>query len=68
MVDKDGSLYFTDTYVLYYNDSVNEIRVVATYADDRPLSREAMLKMASEDDLEHVAMAFVDVFTQAWAD
>jgi len=67
MVDKAGSLYFTDTYVLYYNDAVNEIRVVATYADDRPLSREAMLKMASEDDLEHVAMAFLDVFTQAWA-
>jgi hypothetical protein len=67
MVNKDGSLYFTDTYVLYYNDGNNEIRVVSTYADDRPLSREAMLKMASQEDLGNIAKAFVDVFTQAWA-
>jgi hypothetical protein len=67
MANKDGSLYFTDTYVLYYNDGNNEIRVVSTYADDRPLSREAMLKMASQRDLENLAKAFVDVFTQAWA-
>lgn len=67
MADKDGALYYTDTYVLYYNDGNNEIRVVSTYADDRPLSREAMLKMASEEVLGNVAKAFLDVFTQAWA-
>ena len=67
LVSKDGSFYFTDTYVLYYNDGNNEIKVISTYADDRPQSREAMLKMASEEDLGNIAKAFLDVFTQAWA-
>jgi hypothetical protein len=67
IAEKDGATYYSDTYVLYYNDGNNEIRVVAAYADDRPLSREAMLKMASKEDLGNVAKAFLDVFTQAWA-
>jgi hypothetical protein len=67
MADKDGSFTFSDTYVLYFNDGHNEIRAIAAYADDRPLSRDAMLKMASESDLANIAKAFVDVFTQAWA-
>ena len=67
MAEKDGAFYYSDTYVLYYNDGNNEIRVVASYVDDRPLSREAMLKMASKEDLGNVAKAFLDVFTQAWA-
>jgi hypothetical protein len=63
----DGTRY-SDTYVLYYNDGMNQIRTVAMYADNKPDSIEHMLKMAPEEDLENLAKAFLDVFTQAWAE
>ena len=59
--------HFTDTYVLWFNDGQNEIRVIATYADNVPDSVPAMLAMASVSDLEKLAKAFMDVYTQAWA-
>ncbi len=68
MLSTDHGKFYSDTYVLYYNDGHNEARVVAAYADDLPLSREAMLKMAPKEDLEHLAKAFLDVYTQAWAE
>lgn len=61
------STEFTDTYVLWFNDGKNEIRVVASYNDNLPDSVAAMLAMASESDLEKLAKAFMDVYTQAWA-
>ncbi len=61
------STHFTDTYVLWFNDGKNEIRVIATYDDNVPDSTAAMLAMASVSDLEKVAKAFMDVYTQAWA-
>lgn len=59
---------YTDTYVLWYNDGQNEIRSIATYADNGPDSVEAMLALAPKDDLEKLAKAFTDVYTQAWVD
>jgi hypothetical protein len=56
---------FTHAYILYYNDGVNQIRVVAEYKDD-PATPETMEKLAPRADLENVAKAFVDVYTQAW--
>ncbi|MDB4957854.1 MAG: hypothetical protein JWO36_5423 [Myxococcales bacterium] len=56
---------FTNAYVLYYNDGVNQVRVVAEYKDD-PASKENMLKLAPKQDLENVAKAFMDVYTHAW--
>jgi len=61
------STHFTDTYVLWFNDGKNEIRVIATYDDNVPDSTAAMLAMASVSDLEKVAKAFMDAYTQAWA-
>ena len=58
--------HYTDTYVLWFNDGKNEIRVIATYADNIPDSVAAMLAMAPESDLESLAKAFMDVYTQAW--
>jgi hypothetical protein len=59
--------HFTDTYVLWFNDGKNEIRVIATYNDNIPDSVAAMLAMAPEADLENLAKAFMDVYTQAWS-
>ncbi|MEO6774960.1 MAG: hypothetical protein ABI467_18470, partial [Kofleriaceae bacterium] len=52
VLDAPEGFHYTDTYVLYYNDGINKIRAVATYADNRPLSRDAMLAMAPKTDLE----------------
>ncbi|MEO8549463.1 MAG: hypothetical protein ABI678_05805, partial [Kofleriaceae bacterium] len=68
MVTTDAGTRYSDTYVLYYNDGSNKIRVVAMYADNRPDSRDQMLKLAPKEDLEHLAKAFADVYTQAWAE
>jgi hypothetical protein len=52
--------------VLYYNDGVNKIRVVAEYKDD-PATREEMLTVAPKEDLEKLGKAFFDAYTHAWA-
>ena len=60
----EGGAY-TNAYILYYNDGVNQIRVVSEYKDD-PASKENMLKLTPKQDLENVAKAFLDVYTHAW--
>jgi hypothetical protein len=56
---------FTDAYAAYYNDGVNQIRVVAEFKDDpRPL--EELAKIAPKTDLQMLALAFMDVYTHAW--
>jgi len=57
---------FTNAYVLYYNDDVNQITVVAEYKDQLPASKQALTELAPREDLEKVAKAFVDVYTQSW--
>ncbi len=57
---------YADAYVLYYNDDVNQITVVAEYKDQLPASKDALLQLAPRADLEKVARAFADVYTQAW--
>jgi hypothetical protein len=63
----EGTRY-TDTYALWFNDGNYEIRSIATYADNPPASVDEMLKLAPESDLEKLARAFMDVYTQAWVD
>ena len=60
-----GGLSFTDTYTAYYNDGVNQIRVIASYKDD-PASKEDIQKLAPKGDLEALALSFLDVYTHAW--
>jgi hypothetical protein len=60
-----GGWAFTDTYMAYYNDGVNQIRVIASYKDD-PLSKEDLEKTAPKADLEALALSFLDVYTHAW--
>lgn len=61
-----GHLAFSHAYTLYYNDGHNQLRVVAEYKDDATESKEAMAKLVPKQDLEAVAKAFADVYTQAW--
>jgi hypothetical protein len=57
--------HFTNAFAAYYNDGVNQIRVVAEYKDDpRPL--EELAKVAPKADLMKLALSFVDVYTHAW--
>lgn len=67
LVKMNQSTYYADTYVLWFNDGKNEIRVVATYVDNIPDSLAQMFALAPESDLEKLAKAFMDVYTQAWA-
>jgi hypothetical protein len=60
----EGGAY-TNAYILYYNDGVNQVRIVSEYKDD-PASKEGMLKLVPKQDLENVAKAFMDVYTHAW--
>jgi hypothetical protein len=57
---------YSNAYVLYFNDDVNQITVVTEFKDQLPASRDALLKLAPRADLEKVAKAFLDVYTQAW--
>jgi hypothetical protein len=64
--DQNGPVgAFSNAYALYYNDSVNQIRVVAEYKDDWT-SREDMQRIAPREDLEKLARAFLDAYTHAW--
>jgi len=60
------SLAYSDAYALYYNDGANMIRVVAEYKDDAPASRDDMLHLAPREDLEKIALAFLDAYTHSW--
>jgi hypothetical protein len=56
---------FTNAFAMYYNDGINQIRVVAEYKDD-PKSMEEIAKIAPKSDLEVLALAFLDVYTHEW--
>ncbi|HEV7555104.1 MAG TPA: hypothetical protein VGO00_06620 [Kofleriaceae bacterium] len=66
--DHSGNLTgtFTDAYALYYNDGVNEIRVVAEYKDDPAASKDAMVAAAPREQLDRLARAFGDLYVHAW--
>ena len=63
---QDGKGAYMNSYALYWNDGINQIRVIAMYADD-PADKETMLKKAPREDLEKVAKSFMDVYSHAWA-
>jgi hypothetical protein len=60
-----GEFSFTNSYILYFNDGINEIRVVGTYKDD-PVAKDDLKKVAPKDDLRALAVSFLDVYTHAW--
>lgn len=56
---------FTNNLNAYYNDGVNQIKVVAAYKDD-PASKEELMKLAPKMDLLVLALGFLDAFTHQW--
>lgn len=61
-----GKSIYSHAYVVYYNDGVNAIRVLAEYKDDMAKSKDAMAQALPRQDLENTAKAFLDVYTHAW--
>jgi len=57
---------YSDSYTLYYNDRINQIRVRADYADDAMGSARDMLALAPKEDLEKLAVAFLDFYVHEW--
>lgn len=57
--------HFTNAMALYYNDGINQIRVVAEYKDD-PKPIEEIKKIAPKEHLMMLALSFLDVYTHAW--
>lgn len=66
--DKNGnpSGTYTDAYALYFNDGVNEIRVVAEYKDDPAPSKAAMVARAPREQLDRIAHQLGDAYVHAW--
>ena len=66
--DEDGNTTggLTYAYILYYNDGVNQVRVVAEYKDGPMKTKEAMMASVPRTDLVRVATAFADIYAHAW--
>lgn len=60
-----GTFAFTDIYVAYYNDGINEIRVQGAYKDD-PAAKDQLKKLAPKEDLRALALSFIDYYTHQW--
>jgi hypothetical protein len=57
---------YSDAYVLYYNDGINQIRVNAHYRDDALGGRDQLLAVAPRGDLEKLAVAFMNFYIHEW--
>jgi hypothetical protein len=57
---------FTNVYALYYNDGVNQLNVIAQWADDPMRTKEMMAKSVPRELLEKVAKSFMDFYGQIW--
>ena len=65
--DKDQpSIDYSDAYILYYNDGVNQMRVMAHYLDDAVGGLDQLLALAPPEDLEKLATAFASFYVHAW--
>jgi hypothetical protein len=57
---------YSDAYILYYNDGVNEIRVNAAYIDDAVGGTDKLLAIAPREDLEKLAVSFMRYYLHEW--
>jgi hypothetical protein len=57
---------YTDAYAVYYNDGVNQIRVVAEFKDDPRATKEDMLALVPRAKIEKLAKGFMDAYAHAW--
>ncbi len=57
---------YSHAYIAYHNDGVNQIRVIASYADMPVATRAELASVVPRGDLERIALAFLDAYTHAW--
>jgi hypothetical protein len=57
---------YSDAYILYYNDGVNEIRVNAAYIDDAIGGTDKLVAVAPREDLEKLAVSFMSYYLHEW--
>ncbi|HWO23029.1 MAG TPA: hypothetical protein VNO30_30015 [Kofleriaceae bacterium] len=57
---------YSHAYTVYHNDGINQIRVTAQYADQPVATRDELVNLAPRDDLQKIALAFLDAYTHAW--
>jgi hypothetical protein len=57
---------YSDAYILYYNDGINQIRINASYLDDAVGGVERLAALAPKEDLEKLAVAFMSVYLHEW--
>ena len=57
---------YSNAYILYYNDGVTQIRVNAHYRDDALGGRDQLLAVAPREDLEKLAVAFLNFYVHEW--
>lgn len=55
---------YSNAYILHHHDGVNQIRIVAEYADDPVASKEDMARAVPREHLERIATSFLDSFVQ----
>lgn len=60
------SIDYSDAYILYYNDGINQMRVMAHYLDDAVGGLDQLLAVAPPEDLEKLATAFASFYVHAW--
>ncbi|MEO8702942.1 MAG: hypothetical protein ABI867_23050 [Kofleriaceae bacterium] len=53
--------------VVYFNDGVTQLRVIAAYAGPAPPTRDELARIVPRARLEQVALGFAEAITQAWA-
>src|SRR5262249_17858451 len=64
--DKNRQGPYSNAFVGYHNDGINQIRVVAQEDDDQVSTPEPLMDLAPRDDLRQIALAFLDAYTHAW--
>jgi hypothetical protein len=64
--DKNLTGPYSHAYTAYHNDRINQIRVTAQYSDDAVATRQELVNLAPRDDLQQIALAFLDAYTHAW--
>ncbi|HEY4242819.1 MAG TPA: hypothetical protein VGM88_23550 [Kofleriaceae bacterium] len=58
---------WTDAYVMHWNNGIESVEIIAQYQDDALSSKQDMLAVAPEADLQKLAVAFFDFYTHQWA-
>jgi hypothetical protein len=57
---------YMNALTLHFNDGINQIKLVTSYADDPIGTKEDLVKVVPREHLEKIGLAFLDQYLQAW--